>query len=473
MGIGTNMKKVVVIGGGISGLSSAFLIDEEARKRGLEVDITILERANRPGGKVWSRDIDGYLCEWGPNGFLTNKPQTLDLCEKIGLTEQLHKSNDNARKRFVYSNGKLHKLPHTQLEFLSNSLLTLKGKLRLLAEIFVAKRQDSEDESLASFARRRLGQEALQKLIAPMAGGIFAGDPETMSLQACFPRISELEKEYGSLIKAMLKLASRRKEERKNGKVTASAAGPGGVLTSFEKGLEVLINRLIEKIGENKIKLNAKISSIKKGANYNYEVISDTEIYEADVVICATPAYAAKELIIELSPHLYKLLGTIKYSPLIVACFGYSEEQINFDLNGFGYLLAKGEEIPVLGTLWDSSIFLHRAPDGKILLRTMLGGATRPELINLTDSEIEDIVKKSLSVIMGINARPEMVQIFRHQTAIPQYQLGHMDIVKEIEEIELGLPGLLFTGNAYRGIGINDCVASSYLVAEKAIKFLC
>ncbi len=466
------MRKIVVIGGGVSGLSTAYLIFQKACEHKLEVEITLLEQGSRAGGKVWSQQIDGYLCEWGPNGFLTNKPQTLDLCEKLGLTQQLHKSNDNARKRFVYSKGKLHKLPHSQIEFLTNSLLTLKGKLRILGEYFIAKRQNTNDESLADFARRRLGYEALEKLIAPMAGGIFAGDPETMSLKACFPRIYELEQEYGSLIKAMVKLARKRKTDRSKGEVVASAAGPGGVLTSFEDGLQVLTDRLMEKIGVDKVKLNAEVSLIRRGALNKFEVVCNTDKLEADIVICATPAYVASKLISKLCPDFSKLLSCINYSPLIVVCFGYSLEQIEYDLNGFGYLLAKGEEIPVLGTLWDSSIFLHRAPDGKVLFRTMLGGATRPELINLTDYEIQTLVEQSLATILGISTKPEMVQIFRHQKAIPQYQLGHLDIVKKIETFEAQIPGLFLTGNAYRGIGINDCVASSYLTSDKAIKYL-
>jgi len=235
-----------VVGGGISGLATAWLLRDKARKAGVDVELTLLEKEDRIGGKILSIKADGYTCEWGPNGFLDSKPQTLELCSAIGVDGHLHRSNDNARKRFIYSGGELHRMPENGSSFLKSRLISWPGKLRLALEPtpFIAKAPQGVDETLAAFGRRRLGQEALDKLIAPMVSGIFAGDPETMSLISCFPRIAELEREYGGLVRAMIMLAKKKKKERAAGKAVSSAAGPGGVLTSFREGIQYLTDAL-------------------------------------------------------------------------------------------------------------------------------------------------------------------------------------------------------------------------------------
>jgi oxygen-dependent protoporphyrinogen oxidase len=354
------MKKIVILGGGISGLSAAYLIKEEAKRQNLDLDVKLVEKEQYVGGKVRSNPVDGYLCEWGPNGFLANKPQTLKLCEELGIIGNLMPSNDNACKRWVYSNNKLHKLPHSQKEFFTNSLLSFTGKLRIMAEIFVAKRTDTTDETLADFARRRLGTEALNKWITPMAGGIFAGDPETMSLKACFPRIYELEGEYRSLIKGMVKLAKRIKQQQSDGEVVENSGALGGKLTSFAGGLQELTDCLASKLGMETIITGKAIKSITKIEGGQYQIASDDFAIDADVIISALPAYAASKIIARMDSELSLQLKKIKYAPLIVACFGYDRSKIEADLNGFGYLLAKDEAIPILGSLWDSSIFMHR-----------------------------------------------------------------------------------------------------------------
>lgn len=203
------MKKAIVAGGGISGLATAYLLKTRAAQEGFELDVTLVEREERLGGKIRSIKEEGYLCEWGPNGFLDSKPQTLDLCRELGASDLLLRSNDNARKRFIYTGGALNRLPENGPMFLKSGLISWPGKLRLAMEPFIPKKAGGEDETLAAFGRRRLGDEALRKLIAPMVSGIFAGNPETMSLRSCFPRIAELEDEYGSLVRAMIRLAKR------------------------------------------------------------------------------------------------------------------------------------------------------------------------------------------------------------------------------------------------------------------------
>ena len=262
------MKKIIIIGGGISGLATAWLLRAKAGTAGKELEITLLEKEERLGGKIWSIKADGYTCEWGPNGFLDSKPQTLELCQAIGVADNLHRSNDNARKRFIYSGGELHQLPDGGPAFLKSRLISWPGKLRLALEPtpFIAAAPAGVDETLADFGRRRLGQEALDKLIAPMVSGIFAGDPETMSLESCFPRIAELEREYGGLIRAMIMLAKKKKRDQAAGKVVSSAAGPGGVLTSFREGIQYLSDALTASLG-GIVRTGAAVTSVATGGS--------------------------------------------------------------------------------------------------------------------------------------------------------------------------------------------------------------
>ncbi|GFE57007.1 protoporphyrinogen oxidase [Geobacter sp. AOG1] len=468
------MKKAIIVGGGISGLAAAYLLREQAREAGLDLEITLLEKEQRTGGKIWSIKADGYLCEWGPNGFLDNKPQTLDLCRQLGADKYLLRSNDNARKRFIYSGGVLHRLPENGPSFLKSKLISWPGKLRLALEPtpFVAGPPVGVDETLAAFGRRRLGEEALNKLIAPMVSGIFAGDPETMSLVSCFPRIAELEREYGGLVKAMIRLAKKKKQEQKEGKVVASAAGPGGVLTSFRDGIQSLTDILSTEIGADRIVTGSGAVRVATGTSVPYRVTTGSSELEADLVVLATPAYATAELVGGMAPDLAEVLRQIPYSTMTVACFGYERERIERNLDGFGYLIPKQEGMNTLGTLWDSSIFENRAPAGKVLLRSMMGGACFPEYINLPDEEVVSRVRADLRTIMGIEEAPSFTRIFRHPRAIPQYTVGHGKRLEALAERGASHPGLFLTGNSYRGIGLNDCVAAAHRTAAESVTYL-
>ena len=465
------MKTAIIIGGGISGLSTAWLLHRQAQAAGIQLKITLLEKEQQVGGKIRTIRDNGFTCEWGPNGFLDNKPQTLELCRALGIEDRLHRSNDNARKRFIYSDGALHRLPENGPSFLKSKLISWPGKLRLAAEPFAPAAPAGIDETLADFARRRLGQEALDKLIGPMVSGIFAGNPETMSLKSCFPRIAELESEYGGLIMAMIKLAGKKRREQAQGKVVASAAGPGGTLTSFREGIQYLTDTMRDQLGDC-IRSGCEAQAIhaENGA-YRIETASCGSL-AADLVILAAPSYVAADLLKPLDQAMVSLLGQIPYASLSVICCGYERERIAHSLDGFGYLITRKEGRTTLGTLWDSSMFENRAPQGKVLLRSMAGGACLPELIDIPDGLLLSRVQDDLRQIMGIEAEPDFVRIFRHNQAIPQYIAGHGDRLAHLEGLAANHPGLLLTGNAFRGVGLNDCVASSHLTVERALTFL-
>lgn len=458
--------QVVIIGAGISGLATAFLLQQQARANGRQLSLTVLEEEAQVGGKIRSlRSDDGYLCEWGPNGFLDGKPATLDLCQQLAVAEDLVRSNDNARRRFIYALDRLHQVPENAAAFLRTSLLSPSAKLRMAAEIVIPPRSGGSDESLADFCRRRLGRQALERLVGPMVSGIFAGDPETMSLQSCFPRIHQLEVEYGGLFRAMLRLARQRRAARRSGQAVASASGPAGVLTSFAGGLQQLTDRLQEVLADQ-VQVSAAVTGLEPaGAKFNLQ-LADGRQLTADVVVSAVPAYSFASLVKGFDQQMAALLEQIPYASLQVACFGYRRQRVAHNLNGFGYLVARPHAMPLLGTLWDSSIFARRAPQDCVLLRSLLGGATHPEVAGWDRDRVVAETRAALRQTMGIDAEPDFVQIFRHRQAIPQYLVGHGRRLQDLLQRTARYPGLFFTGNAFFGIGLNDCVSAAQRTAS-------
>ncbi|HDZ62773.1 MAG TPA: protoporphyrinogen oxidase [Nitrospirae bacterium] len=450
------MKKVVIVGGGISGLTVAF-----ALINGNQTDVTVLESESRPGGKIWTDRADGFLCEKGTNGFLDNKPRTLDLCKKTGLEPV--SSNENARRRFIFSDGKLNPLPESPLSFLKSELLSWRGKLRMLYELVAPK--GPEDETVADFITRRLGRESLEKLIDPMCSGVYAGDPYKMSIKSSFPRIKELEQEYGSLIRAMIRIQRERK--RTGGRKTGPSMS--GNLTSFYNGADTITNALADRLG-NRVRLGVAVKGIERdGSSYVVHTSEGTE--QADIVVLASPAYASAGILQWLDAGLSKIISGIPYSSVSVVCFGYKREKVDHPLKGFGFLVPHVEGRKILGSLWDSSIFPNRAPEGSVLLRTIVGGTRSPELAMQDDDHLIRSVFDELKPVVCLKGEPDMVRVYRWEKAIPQYVTGHSVMLTSIESALSSYPGLFITGNAYRGISMNDCIENGYRVAEEILRF--
>ena len=442
--------KIGVVGAGISGLAVA----QAVLKRKPAADVVVFEAGSRVGGKVITEVTpEGYLCEWGVNGFLDKSPRTLELCSELGLN--VMPADVSAKRRFVFSDGRLHKLPEKPPEFFTSALLSVPGRLRVVGEVFSG-RAKKPDETLAEFGTRHLGREAFEKLIDPMASGVFSGDSREMSLKSCFPRIHEVENEYGSLIRGLIKLQIA---ARKAGSKDTPGPGPGGVLTSFEDGMDVLTSTIAEGLG-NRVRLETPVQGVSyEGGRYTVHASDGDESF--DTLVMASPAYAQAGMLKDLDPGISGLLDEIPYPALAVICLGYRREDVGGSMDGFGFLVPSGENRDILGTVADSYVFPNRAPQGHVLLRTMVGGARRPELADLPDDRLLATVQSNLKDIMGVTADPAFAKIYRHEKAIPQYLVGHDQRLEEIGLKLRAFPGLVLTGNAFRGVSLNDCVLNA------------
>lgn len=465
------MRRIVIVGAGISGLCTAHYLVRGLSSAGKAAEIVLFEADRIPGGKMRTIREEGFRMEWGPNGFLTNKPHSLDLVRELGAEDRLARSSDLARKRFIYSGGTLHRLPESPASFLRSRLLSLRGKLRILGELVAPGPPEGVDESLGDFARRRLGTEALEKLIDPMVTGIYAGDPDRMSLKSCFPLIFDLESRYGGLVKGMLSL---RRERRKSGEKREMSAGPGGVLMSFDHGVQTLTDILAGNLADG-LHLGVKVDRVLRRDGKIVLRMEENGMrgeIETDVAVIATPAYEAAEMFEELDPVLRGALAAIPYSPISVVALGYDEAALENPLDGFGFLIPRGEERKILGALWDSSVFPNRAPGGKALIRAMVGGVRNPALAFLPSDVLLGLVRSELSVTMGVAADPVLARVFLHDKGIPQYLVGHGRVLGRIEERLAAVPGIVLNSNAYRGIALNDCVLQSRLAAERIARDL-
>jgi oxygen-dependent protoporphyrinogen oxidase len=451
--------KVGIVGGGISGLATAQAI----LARQSRTEVTVFEAGARAGGKVETETVpEGYICEWGVNAFLDKSPRTLELCSEVGLSPL--RGDESAKKRYVYSEGELHKLPEKPPQFLKSRLLSWPARLRVLGEVFTGP-GGADDETLAEFGTRHLGREAFEKLIDPMASGVFAGDATRMSLKSCFPRIHEVESQYGSLIRGLIKL---QKEARRGGRKDTPGPGPGGMLTSFAYGMSELTDTLAALLAD-RLRLSSPVTAVsREGGRYQLHFEHGAS-EEFETVILAAPAHAQGPMLQDLCPAIAGQVDAIPYPALAVVCLGFDRQRMGAGLDGFGFLVPSREKRDILGTVVDSNVFPNRAPAGKVLLRTMVGGARMPQLAELPDTELLDRVLHDLRDIMGIAAEPEFVSVYRHQRAIPQYLVGHAERLRIIDEELSRFPGLVLTGNAFRGVSLNDCVLNAMRTAESLL----
>jgi oxygen-dependent protoporphyrinogen oxidase len=451
------MSRIVIVGGGISGLAIARAI----RTRDAHADVRVLERSTRAGGNIRTDSIDGYLCESGPDGFLDNAPDTLRLVRAIGLEPRVLPSSDAARKRYIFLNGELREVPSSARAFVMTPLLSVPGKLRVACEPFARKRRDA-DESIHEFAARRIGAEAASVLVDSMVSGIFAGDSHALSLRACFPRMWQLEEEHGGLFRALV--ATRRKRRRGD-----AVGAPAGRLTSFTGGMSDLVERLTQDLGDV---VESSVPVFELRRSFGYSLATGRGELQADVVVLAGPSNDSAAVVRPLDPVLSTALDEIPAAPLAVVCLGYDAAEIarHRALDGFGFLVPRGQGVRILGALWESSIYSNRAPSGKALLRVMIGGACDPDAVAMDDGELLSAVRRDLSRTMGLPSAPEFVRIIRHRRGIPQYVKGHLTRLRRIDTLLEAHPGLFLAGNSYRGVSLNACVSEAEEIAERVVQ---
>jgi oxygen-dependent protoporphyrinogen oxidase len=453
---------VIVVGGGPSGL----VLGRELLTRGAQtVDVTVYEGQMHPGGKAWTEREDGYVIERGPEGFLDSAPATLALARDVGLGERLLPASDRAARRYVFARGALRPVPTNPVAFFASGLLSPAGRLAVLGEPFRARSQGG-DETVAAFARRRLGREAAATLVGAMVRGVYAGDAESLSMPSAFPRLAALEREHGSLVKALVALRfSKLGEGPGSAGGRGGPAGPSGRLTSFAGGMAELAEALAATLGGRFVLGRPAVAVSRVGAGWRVE-FADGRSEFCDAVALATEPWRASRLVAGVGGGLGAVLGEIRAAPVVVVALGFVSYDIRQPLDGFGFLVPPDEPLRMLGCLWSSATFAHRAPPGRELLRVMLGGSRDAPVLDLPDDRLVRLVLGELDRTMGLRGSPHLIRIIRWPTGIPQYTLGHGERLARIGRELERLPGLYLLGNGYRGIALNDCVVSARATAD-------
>lgn len=452
------IQRVTIVGAGICGLACAYRLGQ------LGIPATVLESSPHPGGVIDAEETQGFLFESGPQSFLGVEP-LLTLVRELGLESELQIADPKA-PRFIVKGKRLHQLPMSPQAMLGSSFLGPRSRWKLASEPWRKSKPPADDESIASFVRRKFGNEILEYLVAPFVSGVYAGDPEQLSLRAAFPQVDEWEREHGSVLRGAMK--SRPKGE-------AKASRPQ--LCSFRKGVATLPRAIAKTLGAN---LYTGVNVARVSSSQSNPAVFDFELAESggsglsssSAVVIATPAYATAELIRGISPSLSTALSGIAYAPVAVVAAGYQRSQVLDPLYGFGFLAPRKEQIRTLGTVWNSSLFPGRGPGGTVTLTSFIGGATDLEIVRHADQEIARIVHHDNSLLLGITGEPVETRIWKYPRALPQYNVGHGRVVESIRQAENALPGLFLAGNYLDGPSLAKCVENGFQTAANVAAYL-
>ena len=474
------MKRVAIVGAGISGLAAAFYL-ERARRQGAEVEYVLFERDRRPGGVMRTDRVGGCLVEAGPDSFLSEKPWALTLCRDLGIEDQVIGSNDARRKTYIVTRGRLVTIPDGLqfmvptriLPILTTRLFSLGSKLHMAREWLSRPRPDGADESVAAFVERHYGREMVERMADPLLAGVYGGEAARLSVRAVLPRFLEMEKKHGSLSRAMLK--ARRHAERRQGP-------PRPLFSSLKDGMQQLVDVLMTHIEARALRSGAALEALARRGERWQVTPAGGPAEEFEAVIVATPAYAAADLLREASPDLAGQLSGIRYSSSVTVAMGYeaaklSEKERRVLGEGFGFLVPRAEGKRMLACTFVHNKFPHRCPQGWLLLRVFLGGANaeNPQggsVLDLKDEEILGAVNEELRAILGLGSEAAFARVYRWPRAMAQYDVGHLERVAEIERLRRGLPGLALAGNAYGGIGVPDCIRTGMDAAASIAQVL-
>ncbi len=458
------MKRVAIVGSGVSACACGVVLKEKG------IDFTMFEKEAVPGGKLLTETLDGFTIEGGPDSFLPEKYWTVDLIRKVGLEDDLLCTNDEFKGTYIFSSGRLHRLPEGVMlmvptmimPLLRSSLISWPGKIRMGLEFFLPPKKEQTDESLAQFVTRRLGRECLEKIAEPLVAGIHTSNPDNMSILAIFPRFVEMEQKHGSLIKGMLAALKKMPPPDPTKKRMT-------YFMSLRGGMQQLADTCLAIIGKERVRAGSEITRVLKTQN-GYQLLVNGQSESFDEVVLTTPAYVTAELVREMNPRLSERLLDIKWSSTATISLAFRKNEVKVKLPGFGFIVPKVENRRINATSWSSIKWSFRAPHDHLLLRSFVGGGHHEELVFVDDKTLVTTVLDELRDIVGIKAKPVFSKVYRWVKGMPKYTVGHLDRLARIEEIRKAYPGLHLIGCSYRGIGIGDCVRSGFDAALEIAK---
>ena len=449
-------KKIVVIGAGISGLTSAYLLS----KKGF--DITVLEKRTAVGGSIESIIENGFLFDRGPNSALETTPVIGQLIQELNLESELLYASKLANKRYILRNNQLHPLPMSPQGLIKTKLFSGKAKLRLMAEPFIGRSKDGYYQSLADFVRRRLGREFLDYAINPFVAGVYAGKPEDLSVKSAFPKLFALEEKYGGLMIGTVRSIRERKKR-------AEVAKQSAKMLSFKMGM-IALPKAIEKYFGDKIFLSSEVTSVDKsntGFSVTYKQNNIVNKIDCDMVLSTIPAYSASSIFTKYDKDFKTHSDAIYYPPVLVYYLVYNKKNIKQDLDGFGFLIPAKENKSFLGALWSSIIFSDRTDENHAAFTLFVGGSRNPEFVQEERAALLNKVKKEFETLMGITGTPIFSSERFWEKAIPQYNLGHIEHERFFDDFEKRNSGLFISGNFRGGISVGDCIKNADLIADK------
>lgn len=448
---------VAIVGAGITGLATAHFLT----RRGLRV--RLIEAQERAGGAIRTSLQGGFQIEHGPNSLLDTDPILHELFEAIGIADELIYASDEAKNRYIVRNGRLHPLPMSPPALIKSDLFSTRAKLRLMVEPFVGRGPAEVEETLAEFVERRLGREFMEYAIDAFVAGVYAGVPQKLSVREAFPKLFALEENYGSILKGAILGARKRRKEGRTSKQSAR-------MFSFEKGLQTIVDGLVRQ-REGELELSTRLTGVRREADgYALDLVCGDEKRQlrARSVLLTVPVEAYEKLEFSFdfdAPR--QALQQIYYPPVSMVFCGYEKKPEGRELDGFGFLIPTVEQRQILGTIWSSTLFPGRAPEGGVALTTFVGGSRQPENARWEEDKLVDAVRGDLRDLLGIEARPDLVFVQRWEKAIPQYQLGHRQLIAELEKCEAENPGFYLGGNFRGGISVADCITQSQKLAER------
>lgn len=464
-------KKIVIVGGGITGLSAAYHLQKQIKEKNFPFEVKLVEASSRLGGRIQSITRDGYTIELGPDSLLARKPAAVKLAEELGLSDQMIRNGTG--QSYILIKNKLHKMPKGAYmgvpkeirPLLASDVFSLKGKLRALMDLVLPKSKIKGDQSLGAFMRHRFGNEIVDYQIDPLLSGIHSGDIDQMSLQAIYPMFYQVEQEYGSVMRGLQKTLPKAPSIKKKAKK------PEGAFFSFETGLETLVKRLAEVLDAGTVSMNTAVDHIEKKEQGYHLLLSNGEVYKADTVIMAAPHTKVPAMLTQYD--FLRKLNDIPATSTANVVMAFDHADIKKDIDGTGFLVSRSSNYRITACTWTHRKWPTTTPEGKALFRCYVGKPDDQGIVDLTDEEITEIVLKDLNKTMKIKAKPAFSIITRYKDARPQYHVGHLELVNEIRtNASSELPGLVLTGSSYDGVGIPDCIEHGQKSASEVIEYL-